>query len=70
MRAQVNWFFGRWVAAALPPPGRGMVPMSVDWEAVGRILEAHHAMQGQFIPGTSNWGAAIWKAALGIKEGS
>ena len=52
------------------PPSGEVVPLTTDWVAVGRILEAHHALRGQFIPGTSNWGAAIWKAAHGIKEGS
>lgn len=40
----------------------------IDWPAVGRIIETHYRLRGIQTAGTSNWGAAIWKAAHGVKE--
>ena len=43
----------------------GRVP-EIDWPAVGRIIEVHYRTRGVHTAGTSNWGAAIWRAAHGI----
>jgi len=61
-----GWVTEELIAAAPQPPAK-QVPTEVDWQAVGRIIEAHYASRGQCVPGTSNWGAAIWKAAYGIR---
>lgn len=42
----------------------GEVDADVDWAAVGRIIDTHAATRGQFVAGTSNWGAAIYRAAI------
>lgn len=47
-------------------PVRGLPLTEVDWIAVGRILDAQQRLRGIHSIGTSNWGAAIWKAAHGI----
>jgi len=47
-------------AQPVPPSGN-----EVDWAAVGRIIEAHIA-RGPLVAGSSNWGAAIYRAAHGI----
>jgi len=46
MRAQVNWFFGRWIAAALPPPGRWMVPMEEIPLKVNQLIGHARRLQG------------------------
>jgi hypothetical protein len=52
-------------------PQPAQVPLTqIDWQAVGRIMEAHQDVKQRHIPGTTNWGAAIWKAAHGIKSGA
>lgn len=41
----------------------------IDWAAVGRIIEMNDRVRGTLVSGTSNWGAAIYRAAHGIGTG-
>jgi hypothetical protein len=35
----------------------------IDWRAVGRIMDASLRIRGSSTVGTTNWAAAIWRAA-------
>ena len=49
----------RAVLAQQAPPASG----DVDWRAVHRLIESHEAAkQLGFTPGTSNWGAILWRS--------
>lgn len=45
------------------PPEQGRADVAVDWDAVGRIIEAHYLMRMTHSAGTTNWAAGIWRAA-------
>ena len=52
--------------AQAAPPATAREPREIDWQAVGRIIEMQDRLRGIHVPGSSNWAAAIWKAAHGI----
>jgi len=43
------------------------VKSEVDWQAVGRLLEAHNKRQLGAMVGTTNWGAMLWRAAQPVQ---
>lgn len=45
-------------------PAQGLTDGEIDWAAVGRIIETHTANRDKFLTGTTNWGAAIYRAAI------
>lgn len=73
-RNDIEWVHGRipldgtLLYAAPPPAPVERKPLTeIDWPAVGRIIDVNSRLRGQHTAGTSNWGAAIWKAAHGIE---
>lgn len=48
--------------AALAQPSQP-TESNIDWQAVGQLIEAHErAKQAGCTPGTSNWGAMLWRS--------
>ena len=43
------------------------VKSEVDWQAVGRLMEAHNTRQLGAMVGTTNWGARLWRAAQPVQ---
>lgn len=49
--------------AAIAQPVQPVQPRDVDWQPVSKLIEANdQAKSLGFMPGTSNWGAMLWKA--------
>ena len=52
-------------AAAIAQPVQPVQPKDVDWQSVGKLIEANdRAKSLGFMPGTSNWGSMLWKAIV------
>lgn len=47
---------------AITPPAATEVPSDINWKVVGVLIEAHMTASRYHTAGTSNWGAALYKA--------